>query len=114
MKNNIGIFVSYFVAFVVFTSGLNPPNSHLISGIVIFLGTLIYSSAKKRNLNGVEDSKLRRTTEQVVLVLIVLLIVCQNNYLHLLQTEPIDNLVIPLAVIIFYLKINARPSSVQS
>jgi hypothetical protein len=113
MKNNIGIFISYLIAFLVFASGLNPPNSHMNSGIVIFLGTLIYSSAKKRNLNIELDSKLRRAIELIILVLIVLFIICQNNYLYLLQTEPIDNFIIPLAVVIFYLKINASTSLAQ-
>ncbi len=80
----------------------------MIGGVVLFLGTLIYGSAKKRTLNVECDNKLRRLLEQLILVLIVLLTVCQNNYLNLVQNEPIDNLVIPLVTVFAYFFINSK------
>src|SRR5262245_21613269 len=86
-----------------------PKGGVLIAGLVMILGALAYRSAKKRKLGEAKSTLTRQAIEAALLLLICLLILAQNNLKHLIITDPVPNLIIPLWAILAYLVIALGP-----
>ena len=66
----------------------------------MILGALAYKSAKKRNLGIVQDTPVRRITEGVVMLLILLAVFFTDR--TVLTEDPFPNLVLPLWTLAAY------------
>jgi len=102
MKKNAGSTIALIFGWLYFVSGLVNLNPGFVIGPVIILGALAYRSAKKRNLNIVKNSWYRKTMEIFAIVIAMAAVLLQNDYLHLMITDPAPNFVIPLWVLITY------------
>ena len=74
-----------------------------VGGISLILGALAYRSAKKRRLNQVKNTLLRRSLECSSCLLILLIVFCQNGAIELMNTDPVPNLIIPFISIFVFL-----------
>ena len=82
--------------------GLTKNPSLLKPAVIIMLGALAYRSAKRRYLKEREGTVMRRILEIAAIIIIICIVVFQNNLLHLIETEPVPTLVIPLLAVIAY------------
>lgn len=110
MKKHIGSTIAFILGFLLFSSSLaNPQNpSGLISGPIIILGALAYRSAKKRKLEEVRNSLVRKILEIIALALITAAILFQNNLVALIESDPVSNLIIPLWTIVAYIVVTLK------
>lgn len=112
MKKHIGSMIALTLGILVLVSGLTKPISSLLAGIFIILGALAYRSAKKRILEEVENTLLRKGLEVSALVIIATAVLLQNNLKSLIATDPVPNLVIPIWAIIAYIIIASKTKKV--
>jgi len=110
LKKHIGSTIAFILGFLLFSSSLaNPQNpSGLISGPIIILGALAYRSAKKRKLEEVRNSLVRKILEIIALALITAAILFQNNLVALIESDPVSNLIIPLWTIVAYIVVTLK------
>lgn len=100
---NIGSNLAIVLGIISAIAGLTQLNVSLANaGFVMIIGAFAYKSAKRRALGEVVSSNLRKATELVALVVIILLIGLQNNLVDLLSTDPVPNLIIPAWALIAY------------
>ena len=93
-KKFVGSSLAILVGIVVLGSGYITP------GWCVILGALAYKSAKKRNLGIVQDTPVRRITEGVVMLLILLTVFFTDR--TVLTEDPFPNLVLPLWALVAY------------
>jgi hypothetical protein len=104
MKKYIGSTMSLILGILYFLSALIKPNSGLIAGPVMILGALAYMSAKSRRLKS-KPSTFKHVLEIAAICIIIAMCLLQKNLSHLITTDPVPNLIIPLWAIIAYLTI---------
>ena len=102
MKKHLGSTIALIFGGVTFISGIIKASSLIITGPIIILGALAYRSAKKRKLGEVRASLLRKALEIAAIVIIFAAVLLQNDLKHLIATDPVPNLIIPLWAIIAY------------
>ncbi len=108
MKKHIGSTIALVIGALLIASGAANLSPALISGLTIVLGALAYRSAKKRKLADVSNSALRLTIEIVGVVLSILIVFLQKDLKHLITSDPVPNLLIPLWVLIAYLVVSLK------
>ena len=82
---------------------------HAVSGVVMVFGALAYKSAKKRWLGEAKSTMTRQLLEIALLVVVCVAVLAQPNLKHLMVTDPIPNVVIPIWAIVAYLVIALKP-----
>ena len=102
MKKHIGSTLALILGILTLAAGAGKPSSLLIAGPVIILGALAYRSAKKRSLDEVQDSLLRKGLEALAIVIIVAAVLLQNDIKNQIIMDPVPNLIIPLWAIVAY------------
>ncbi len=108
---HLGSTVALAFGCLYFISAWAEPSAGIIAGPVMILGALAYRSAKKRKLGEVKSTPIRQVVEIALLLLISVMILAQNNVLHLIETDPVPNLLIPVGAILAYLVITLMPES---
>ena len=111
MKNIFNtIFIVLGVLLVI--SGLQPSNTDPVTsintGLITIIGALAFKSAKLRKLKEVSDTKFRMGFELAGILVIILMIYLQNDLLHLIATDPVPNLLIPLIAVTAYFYISLK------
>jgi hypothetical protein len=81
----------------------------LIAGFVMVLGSMAYRSAKKRWLGEAKATMTRQVLELIAVALICAAILSQNNLMHVIATDPVPNVVIPVWAIMAYIVIALMP-----
>ena len=81
----------------------------LLAGVVMVFGALAYKSAKKRWLGEAKSTMTRQLLEIALLVVVCVAVLAQPNLKHLMVTDPIPNVVIPVWAIVAYLVIAFKP-----
>ncbi len=102
MKKHLGSTLGIALGILSILAGLTQPGATLISGIVMLIGALAYRSAKKRKLQEVGNTVIRKVIEGIGIVGVIALIVLQKDLKMLIATDPVPNFVIPVFVIIAY------------
>lgn len=118
LRRHLGSTVALVVGCLALVGGLasiagGGNGSALIGGLVMILGAFAYRSAKKRKLGEVQPNIKRRVVEYGLLLLIVLIIVSQNNFMHRFVTDPVPNLLIPAWAVLAYLIVIAIPNKLS-
>ena len=91
--------ISLTIGILAILAGIaNPNGSLLVMGPVIVLGVLSYQSAKKRKLNLVKNTILRRFVEGVLILATFLLIFLQKNLAELMYEDSVTNILVPIWV----------------
>jgi hypothetical protein len=84
----------------------------LMGGAVMILGSLAYRSAKKQKLGEVNSTLTRQFLEIALLVPIFFLMfvmLASHNIPHLIETDPVPDVVISIWAIVAYLGIGIMP-----
>ena len=102
-KKHIGSTLGIVLGILAIVSGLTMPGSILIAGIVMLVGALAYRSAKKRKMQEVNNTVLRKALEGIGIFGLIALIVLQKDLKELIATDPVPNFIIPIFVLIAYL-----------
>ena len=110
MKKHIGSTIALVLGILYFLSGLTNPNSGLIAGPIMILGSLSYRSAKRRKLGSVKSTSIRKYLEVTAICIIIVSVIFQKNLSYLIATDPVPNLIIPLWAIIAYIIIAIKKS----
>jgi len=104
MKKNIGSTIAIALGALSVFAGLGQQQISLANaGFIMLIGAYAYRSAKKRSLGEVPNTKIRTLIELAGMFVIVLLIVLQNNLKHLIETDPVPNVIVPIWAIAAYL-----------
>ncbi len=81
---------------------LVPDHQNPFFGFVLVFGALAYRSAKQRGFGIKADTKLRRSSEIVMLVIALLIVVLQSDLGERSYQNPLFNVVIPIWVFVAY------------
>jgi|APSaa5957512535_1039671.scaffolds.fasta_scaffold308129_2 hypothetical protein len=103
MKKHLGSTLGIALGILSILAGLTQTGATLISGIVMLIGALAYRSAKKRMLQEVGNTVLRKAVEGIGIVGIIALIGLQKDLKMLIVADPVPNFVIPVFVVVAYL-----------
>ena len=107
-RHHIGSTIAIAFGILPVIAGLTKNPNLLKPGVIIMLGALAYRSAKRRYLKEREETVLRRILEIAAIIIISCVVVLQNNILHLIATEPVPTVAIPLFAIVVYLIVGFR------
>jgi len=110
MKKHIGSTVALILGILIFSASANKPNIGLIAGPSMILGALSYRSAKNRKLGTVKSTAIRLSLEIAAICIVVAAVMFQSNLKYRIATEPVENFIIPLWVVIAYLVISFKTS----
>jgi len=103
MKKHIGSSIALFIGALSIFAGLAKPSAILFSGVVIILGALAYRSAKKRRLGETKSSVTRKAIEITAVIIAMAIVLLQDNLLKAIESDPAQNLIIPLWVLVAYI-----------
>ena len=103
MKRHLGSSLGILFGILAIIAGITQPGGILIAGIVMTIGGLAYRSAKKRKLDEVKNTILRKTLEGAGIVGIIVLITLQNDLKQLVVTDPVPNFIIPVFAVAAYI-----------
>lgn len=109
-KRFLGSNIALVFGILSFLGGLVNPNSGLIAGAIMILGSLAYKSAKKRMLGLSAPSSAKQTLEILAIVAILLIVLLQNNIKVLMINDPVPNLIIPVYALVAYIVIFSHQS----
>ena len=113
---HLGSSIVFLIGFLAIIWGLStvtrPAGQYsdtLLAGVVMVFGALAYKSAKKRWLGEAKSTMTRQLLEIALLVVVCVAVLAQPNLKHLMVTDPIPNVVIPVWAIVAYLVIAFKP-----
>jgi hypothetical protein len=122
MRRHLGSSISLILGWISVVGGMSQMAQHsdnpnggslLVAGVVMILGALAYRSAKKRKFGEAKSTVMRLCFEIGLLVPIGLVIGLQSNLTHLIENDPVPNLIIPIWAIVAYLTVALIPASVM-
>lgn len=108
MKRHIGSSVALGIGFLVLAVGCSnlgkgdDSRNFTIMGPMIVIGALAYRSAKQRYLGEVTPTLLRRLSELLGIIIIVLMVVAHRNLNYYLATQPVVFLLTPFWAFVAY------------
>ena len=108
-----GSMTAIIVGILLFLSGVTSiaegiPSGAFAGGLSLAFGALAYRMAKKRKLGTVNQSVIRLVLEVASIVLAMLVIFMQNDIRNLMLLDPVNNVLIPMGVLIAYSNIVFR------
>jgi len=108
-RSHLGSSFGIILGILSFSAGINPPNlSMLNAGIVLIVGSLAHRSAKKRKMQEVENTILRRLIEGSSIIGLIALICLRDDLMFITWEDPVPNFFIPVYVLSAYLIVIAR------
>ena len=108
-KIHIGSTLGMVLGVLTISAGLQKVDvSFINAGITMLVGALAYRSAKKRKMQQVENTVLRRVIEGLSICGLIALISLRDDLMMLIAEDPVPNFVIPAYVLFAYLIVIAR------
>lgn len=108
-KRLVGSSIALVIGCIQILVGLANPSSILSMGTTIILSALAYRSVKKRKLGLVPSTRARVVLEILAILIMVVLVIAQHNFVTLVYEDPFPNLFVPLwGLIAFMVAVSKR------